>query len=153
LAFSFGVATGGGPAPEKVRAQIFELTNEFRKSEKMEPLKLNDKLGAAAQKHADNLARRDKFGDDGMDGHILDGENGKPRIQREGYRIAAWAENVAMIISDTGPKLPFVVMEKWKKSPGHRENLLFESVTETGIGAAKSKSGKWYFCQVFGKSR
>jgi uncharacterized protein YkwD len=153
IALSFSVALGGGPAPEQVRAQILDLTNKFRASEKKKPLKLNSKLAAAAQKHVENIARQDKFGDDDENGHILDGMGPKDRVDREGYQSSAGAENVAFFSESSGPKVAAMVLEGWKNSPQHRENLVSEKVTEIGIGAAKSKSGKWYFCQVFGKPR
>jgi len=41
----------------------------------------------------------------------------------------------------------------WKKSPGHRKNLLDPHVTEIGLGMAQGKSHKWYICQDFGHPR
>jgi uncharacterized protein YkwD len=147
-----GIAVRGNPVADKVRAEMFELTNKFRETQKRKPLKLNSKLAAAAQKHAENMARLDRFGDD-KEGHILEGVDGKLRIQREGYRFASWAENAGMLLGDAGAKTTLFVIENWKKSPGDRENLVYVGFTETGIGAARAKSGKWYFCQVFGRPR
>jgi uncharacterized protein YkwD len=42
------------------------------------------------------------------------------------------------------------MMDGWKNSPGHRRNLLLAQVTEIGVGAAKGRSGRWYFVQLFG---
>jgi len=42
-------------------------------------------------------------------------------------------------------------MDGWRKSSGHRANMLGKDYTEMGAGVAQSKSGKWYFVQVFGK--
>jgi uncharacterized protein YkwD len=41
------------------------------------------------------------------------------------------------------------MVEWWKNSDGHRANMLNPQFTEIGVGAARSKSGKYYYCQVF----
>jgi len=43
------------------------------------------------------------------------------------------------------------MMDDWKRSPGHRRNMLTPNITEIGVGAAQGKSGRWYFVQVFGR--
>jgi uncharacterized protein YkwD len=150
---SLGAVLGGNAEAEKVRTRIFELTNEFRKAEKKKPLKINVKLAAAAQKHAENMARQDKYGDDGDNGHILDGKGPKDRIDREGYKAAATAENVAFFSGGPAGQVGAMVMDGWKNSPKHRANLVADKLTEIGIGVAQSKTGQWYFVQDFGKPR
>jgi uncharacterized protein YkwD len=147
------VAFCGNSVPDKVRADILALTNKFRESQKKMPLKLNAKLAAAAQKHVDNMARQDKYGDDGENGHILDGVDPKTRVEREGYQSAAGAENVAFFDGVGGIKLAETVVDGWSKSPKHRDNMLSERFTEIGVGVARSKSGKVYFCEVFGRPK
>jgi len=43
------------------------------------------------------------------------------------------------------------MMEDWKRSSGHRRNMLTPDIVEIGVGAAQGKSGRWYFVQVFGR--
>jgi uncharacterized protein YkwD len=38
-------------------------------------------------------------------------------------------------------------------SPAHRANILSAKYTETGVGMARSKSGRIYSVQVFGRPR
>lgn len=125
---------------------ILSLTNTHRKT----PLTKNDLLMKMAQAHTDNLAKQDRYGDDG-NGHILDGKGFEDRLKVSGYLCKIAGENVAM---NGGYKDPFVqVVDAWMKSDAHRRNIINEEFTEIGIGASQSKSGKWYYCQVFGRPR
>jgi uncharacterized protein YkwD len=152
LVGSLAVSSGSaGRKKEDPREVVFRLTNEFRKSEKVALLTRNDKLDDAAQKHAENMARQDKYGDDGKNGHVLDGKNTPDRIAPVGYAWAGLSENVLRSSNTSNPGKSAV--EVWQKSPGTRKSMLNEDFTEIGIGAAKSKSGKWYFCQVFAKPK
>ena len=130
---------------------VVRLTNEFRKEEKVAELKTSKKLTEIAQAHADNMATQDKYGDDDKDGHVLDGKNMKDRIEAAGYKYRVIGENVA---TSQGMKEPVPsAIEGWKKSEGHRANMLNDKFTEMGAGVAKSKSDRWYFVQVFGAPR
>lgn len=132
---------------DKIQQSLFQLTNEFRKTEGKKPFKLSDKLVRAAQKHADNMARQDKFGDDNKNGHVLDGKSVRDRTKVEGYPSALVGENV--LFNRAGDDPSDKAIEGWKKSPPHRANML-GSYVEIGVGAAKSASGRWYVVQVFG---
>jgi uncharacterized protein YkwD len=135
---------------EAVRAAILRMTNEFRKSQKRPPLKVNKVLAETAQKHAANMARQDRYGDDGKNGHVLDGKGMKDRVGASGYKGAGWGENVGR--TSESPRKVRVMMNAWKKSAGHRKNLLSPSWDETGVGTARSRTGQWYFCHLFGRT-
>jgi hypothetical protein len=138
---------GARDKPETPREVVLRLANEFRKSQKVSPLTVNEVLADTAQKHAENMARQDKYGDDGKNGHILDGKGMRDRIKESGYKGRIFGENVGM---SPGRGAAKNIMAAWKKSSGHRKNLLNPNYTETGVGAARSKSGAWYFCHLFG---
>jgi len=143
-------APARGQKKEDPGAAIVRLANDFRKSQKLPPLKLNDKLARAAQKHAENMARQDKYGDDNRNGHILDGKNEKDRVAKEGYTLPV-NENVGGGAGLADPlRVAAGLMKTWEKSPGHRINLLDKTAIETGAGLARGKSGRWYACQLFG---
>lgn len=131
------------PAAEKPtpQAEIIRLTNEFRKAQKLPPLKEDPRLSRAAQKHAENMARQGKIA------HILDGKALRDRVKAEGYKFVLVGENVAQS-HDEGRPQEFLL--QWKESTGHRANMLRALYREIGVGLAKSKSGVWYACQVFG---
>src|SRR5581483_2169073 len=132
---------------EQQRKAILKATNEFRKSNKLPPLTLDEKLTEAAQGHANNLAKQDKYGDDNRNPHVLDGKNAEDRVKAAGYEGKATRENIARMNAAAGAWQR--AMAAWKKSTIHRTNLLATDVDEIGIGLAQSNTGSWYFCQVF----
>jgi uncharacterized protein YkwD len=150
LALATVPRTAGQDKPtEAVRQAILKLVNAYRQAEGRQPLQWNKKLDQAAQKHASALAQRDRLGDDNKDPHILDGKDVDFRVEKEGYAFAEVAENAH--ISPAAADLAAEAVKSWKASKGHNRNMLDARFTETGVGAARSKSGKWYLIQVFAK--
>jgi uncharacterized protein YkwD len=140
-------AGGAKDDVEKVRARTFELVNQFRQEQGRKALTMNAKLTAAAQKHAEALAKLDKAGDDGKNPHILDGKRAPQRITAEGYKWSAVNENVSLAIRQADPGAAAV--KGWKGSPGHRKNMLIAERTETGIGVGLGKAGKVWIVQLY----
>ncbi len=99
-------------------------------------LKWNQSLARAAQKHADDMARRNFF-----DHENPDGEDAARRIEHENYRWRTVGENIAK-----GPRSTAEVVEGWLNSPGHCSNIMNKNFTE--MGAALSNDGQ-YWVQVF----
>jgi uncharacterized protein YkwD len=132
-----------------VEQKVIEETNAFRKAQGQPPLKPSVKLLAIAQNHARNMARQDKFGDSDKNGHVLDGRNIDYRIKVGGYVFTQVAENVGYQLNRSDPAAAMI--DGWKKSSGHRKNMLLPEITEIGVGAAQGRSGRWYFVQVFGR--
>jgi len=124
-------------------------SNQLRRDHGIGILRPERRLMSIARRHAENMARRDRFGDTGNNGHIMDGLDPGDRVQVGGYPFARVAENVGWQIGKPDPVNAMV--EGWKRSPGHRKNLLMAEVVETGVGAARSRSGRWYFVQLFAK--
>ncbi|RYG41648.1 MAG: CAP domain-containing protein [Chitinophagaceae bacterium] len=112
-------------------------TNEFRKSKGLSQLKLHEGLNAIAQKHSADMARkRVGFGHAGADRR-------NAQARREIPSLRYFAENVAYGVP-TGK----AAVTGWKKSPGHRRNLLGR-YKYIGIGTAKDRQGRIYYTQVF----
>lgn len=129
--------------------RVIEATNGFRRDNGRAALKPNVRLIVIAQNHARNMARQDKYGDTDKNGHILDGKNAEHRIAAGGYEFGRVAENVGYQLNRPDPA--HAMMQGWEASTGHRHNMLLADVTEIGVGAARGKSGRWYFVQVFGR--
>lgn len=89
-----------------------------------QPLRLNRRLNAAAQKHAEDMARRDFF-----DHRSPDGRSFQERATSEGYPWRAIAENLGAGLSS-----PRSTADAWMTSPGHRDNMLNRDFTEAGVG-------------------
>jgi uncharacterized protein YkwD len=43
----------------------------------------------------------------------------------------------------------FLAIKGWMKSPTHKENILDEGWTDSGIGIAASQNGQVYVTQIF----
>jgi uncharacterized protein YkwD len=150
-----GVATLGGVAPQcepapapapapavapvsNVQDSVVRSVNHHRSLAGRAPVVVDARLTAAAQGHADDLARRQTLTHDGTGG-----TNGGQRITNAGYRWSTWGENVA-----SGQSTPADVMSAWVASPGHRANILHAGVGHIGVAATTGSDGVVYWTMV-----
>ncbi|MCL2042673.1 MAG: CAP domain-containing protein [Treponema sp.] len=108
---------------------VFELTNEERVKHGLPSLEWDNKLGAAARAHSEDMARNNYFNHTG-----LDGSNPGQRITRAGFSWRLCAENIAR-----GHPTPAVVVNAWMNSQGHRNNILNANLTHLGVGHAGNR--------------
>jgi uncharacterized protein YkwD len=131
--------------------QVFEATNRFRREEGRSELKENRQLAEAAGSLTRFMASTDKYG------HEADGKTPAERAREYKYDDCGIAENIAFVYSSEGYSTGEVaqgLVEGWKKSPGHRKNMLDPDMIEAGMAVARSeKLGKYYGVQVFGRPR
>ncbi len=126
--------------------RVVELTNQFRAENGLAPLTLNTQLTNAAETHSKNMASQDFFSHTG-----LDGSQPSDRAQSAGYSSQFVGENIG-----AGYTSPEKAVEGWKKSPGHRANMLKPEYTEIGVGYfylendTGSINRNHYWTQVFG---
>jgi uncharacterized protein YkwD len=138
----------GAPESAEVAALVLTLTNEFRAGENRGKVVVSERLEAAARDFAGYMASTGDFG------HEADGTTPDTRAKRHGYDHCIVLENLAFQYSSTGfatRELAQGMVEGWKKSPGHRRNLVDPDVTEIGIGVARGKPGYYYTAQMFGR--
>ncbi len=128
--------------PADLEKAIFAAVNAHRAREKRDSLTLNATLAKIAQGHARAMARADRFGDSGTNGHIVAGKGPLDRVKAGGYAFAALAENVGWNAVEAPAER---MMKDWSNSPPHRKNMLDRNVTQAGVGAARGASGRWYF--------
>jgi Cysteine-rich secretory protein family len=138
------------PDLPQTEVAIVEMTNAFRKANALQEVKPNAALAAAARAFADYLARTGKFA------HEADGRKPEQRAEAQGYRYCLVAENLAWNLNSRGyesRQLAREIMEGWKDSPGHRENLLLRGVTEIGVAVvrAQDKHPKFVSVQLVGR--
>jgi len=122
---------------------VWQLINQQREQAGLYPLKYNDTLALAAQRHAEDCAQRQQGGHTGSDGSTL-----QERLARVGYKGKwvseswAWARSpqqaVAMWLDETPPNDP------------HRRMLLSDTLQEVGVGVARAQWG-YYFIADFGR--
>jgi uncharacterized protein YkwD len=128
------------PAPAmraSMADDILKYVNEYRRRKRLPALAMNGVMSAEAQKHSENMAaHRTAFGHSGFRNRM---KRILPKINGNG----SLAENVAY--GSTSAKQ---VVERWLKSPVHRENIE-GPYNLTGIGIATDRSGDLYFTQIF----
>jgi uncharacterized protein YkwD len=121
---------------------IFQQINNHRLAAGPAALRVNPLLQEAAQNHADNMARQDRYGDTDTDGHILDGHDVVYRVGVVGYRWSSLGELVAVNAGLPNPAQ--ALMDQWWGSPPHHAILLTGGFTEVGVGVARGASGRTY---------
>lgn len=104
----------------------------------VDPIKWNDQLAQAAQRHANDMHKNDHFDHTGSDGSTI-----KDRIEGAGYKWRAIAENIAWGYTDVD-----AVVAGWLKSPGHCKNIMNGAYTEMGAAQAEE-----FWTQTFGRPR
>jgi uncharacterized protein YkwD len=143
-----GAQGGAGAAvpprsPSALERRVFERVNAYRVTKDLAALAWNDEVAAAARRHSAGMAAgRVPFGHAGF----------QARIEALDKR-APWtgvAENVYMM-SDRGDPAASAAAG-WIDSPGHRKNIE-GPFDQTGVGVARSASGRLYFTQVFIEAR
>ena len=124
---------------------VFLLTNRERTRASLTPLRRNADLTRVAQLQAEQMAAAGKLA------HDLPGTRYPTlasRMKLIGYQYRAVGENVA-----EGYTSGAALMAGWMTSTAHRANILSVRYTETGVGMARSKSGRTYTAQVFARPR
>ncbi|NEQ25833.1 MAG: CAP domain-containing protein [Microcoleus sp. SIO2G3] len=126
-------------------SKVLQLTNSFRRQNHLKPLRLNDRLTAAAQQHSQDMALQDFFAHEGRNGSTV-----QARGLAAGYR-GSIGENIA-----AGQPTPQAVVQAWIDSAPHRANLLDPRYRDIGIGFFNNLNDSgttnysYYWAQDFG---
>jgi uncharacterized protein YkwD len=119
---------------EDVASLITIATKKFRIEQSLSPFTVDTALAASAKKYSsilrtgNYLAHIDKSGCDLT-----------CRFDESNYQAQSWGENLAMMEFEEQPTAQYVAnffMTEWKKSAGHRKNLLSPTFTHQGIGVS-----------------
>ena len=117
--------------------EVVKYTNQFRKSKRLPALEMRDDLNEIARRHSDDMATGKRpFGHDGFNQR-------ESEVRKIVQPFSEMAENVAYGAT-TGKE----VVQMWKDSPGHRENML-GNYKYMGIGTAVNNQGTIYFTAIF----
>lgn len=136
-----GEGEGEGDGIAAMEMDAFDLINDERATEGVEPLVMDADLRAVARAHSEDMVERDFFAHNNPDG-----ESPFDRIHAAGLEYSAAAENIAWN-SFSDPVATAV--DGWMGSAGHRTNILNPVYTHTGMGVADNGEGGFYFTQVF----
>ncbi len=123
--------------------RAFELINRQRTTSGLEELVWSDDAARIARLHSENMANYNFFSHTGVDGSMVND-------RADSFGVKKWraiGENIAYNQGFENP-VEFAV-ERWMKSPKHRDNLLNSRWKESGIGIAVTANGTYYFTEVF----
>ncbi|MFC6084641.1 CAP domain-containing protein [Sphaerisporangium aureirubrum] len=132
-------APQGGGTLVTAENEVARLTNEARADQGCGPLRIDEKLRAAARGHSDDMAAKSYF-----DHTSADGRSPWDRIKAAGYKSSMFAENIAR-----GQASPEAVVKAWLNSPGHRANIMNCKLKAIGVGVHFGSGGPWW-TQDFG---
>lgn len=122
--------------------EVFDLVNQIRAENGLEPFVYNATLAQVARAHSQDMIDRGFF-----DHTNPDGDGPGDRVSAAGVRWSQVAENIA-----AGQRTPEEVVTSWMNSPGHRANIL-GSCKELGVGLALGGSYGCYWTQCFATER
>lgn len=140
-----------GPDLPAVEKLVLERTNEFRREQGLGALAADARLQRAASSFAEYMARTDRFG------HEADGAQPADRSARHGYEWCHVAENISYQYTSAAfgtAELAGRYVEGWKRSRGHRRNMLDPHDVHTAVAVARSgQTGRYYAVQLFGRPK
>lgn len=110
----------------ELQKQITDMTNAYRAQYSLNAYNWNSTLASAAQAHAEDMAANSYFSHTGQDG-----SSPGQRISAKGLNWNACSENI-----DAGYYSAEAALNGWINSSKHRKNLISETYTHIGVGAA-----------------
>jgi uncharacterized protein YkwD len=138
-----GGGGGGDYSPDSEERAFLNLINDYRERNGAGKLSLNNQLGAAAEHHSKDMARKNYFSH-----KLSNGDSAEENIRHFGYtNYDVVGENIA-----AGNDSAKQVFDQWRKSDDHDKNMRDEDYDEIGIGRAHGKKSKygWYWTTTFG---
>lgn len=130
------------PPEAPLEDEIHRAVNAFRRAEHLVPLERREALDAVARAHSADMARR------GYLAHRSpEGADWVDRLRAAGVDGFAMAGENVGLTSRRPPAQELV--EGWKASPVHRENLTARFYNATGIGVARAADGTIYATQLY----
>jgi uncharacterized protein YkwD len=150
------VAQNSTVADERqVERLIHEEINEERAANGVDSLETDSDLRRVARGHSVDMIEQNYVGHESPDGVT-------PADRLESAGCSAGGENVAQswidepvnvegqtIVVDDEAELADHLVERWMASPGHRENVLRESFSESGVGVMITDDNRVYATQKF----
>ncbi|MFV2178112.1 CAP domain-containing protein [Actinomadura sp. LOL_011] len=142
-----GGSSGGSPSESRrsrtdgatsVESTVIALTNAERADAGCSPLRADERLMAAAERHSADMAANGYFSHTSQNG-----DTPWDRMEAAGY-TSPGAENIAK-----GYSTAEAVVRGWMDSPGHRRNILNCDLRAIGAGMADGPDGKLW-TQTFG---
>jgi uncharacterized protein YkwD len=135
-------AFASDPELGSLEAELHRSVNAFRATLHLVELERRSDLDEVARAHSADMAARGFFSHD-----TPEGLNPVHRLQRAGVAGFALAgENVGQT-NRPGPNEE--ILEGWKRSPVHRQNLTAGPFNATGVGIARAADGTLFYTQLY----
>jgi len=130
------------PSLRRVEVEVLRLTNDYRRSRSLPPLREAETLAALARGHSSDLARR-------RPKHV-DHLGLRSRFERasESFSLISFAENVARMGRER-PRPASWVVDSWVASGAHRKHIEGD-YDLIGVGVFLREDGYYFFTQIFG---
>lgn len=126
-------------------AEIFALTNSIRAEHGLPAYLWDERLAAAARRHANDMANTGWISHTGSDGTRV-----RDRAREAGYPGFSWGLVVGEnIYGGYTHNRPTDAMTWWMNSPPHRSQILSTRFREMGAASA-TRDGTTYYVAVFG---
>lgn len=123
--------------------QVVEAINAARLGQGLAALRPDERLTAAARRHAADMSRNPTIVHVGSDG-----SDGGQRMRDAGYNWQQWGEVVGWGFDGNVGRM----VDWWLSSPGHRPHLLDGSMTDVGVAYVNAPESRWghYWVADFG---
>jgi uncharacterized protein YkwD len=135
-------AHASDPELAGLEAQMHEAVNSFRSALHLVALARRPELDAVARAHSADMAARGYFSHDTPEG--LNPVDRLAHAGVEGFSLAG--ENVGQT-NRAEPNRE--ILEGWKRSPVHRQNLTARPFNATGVGIARAADGTLFYTQLY----
>jgi len=135
-------AAAEDPGLALLESRLQLAVNDFRREQHLIPLERRPDLDAVARAHSDDMARRGFFSHTSPEGDTWVERLAKAGVT--GFTMAG--ENVGQT-NRSDPNRE--ILEGWKGSPAHRENLMSRPMNATGIGIARAADGRLFYTQLY----
>jgi uncharacterized protein YkwD len=124
--------------------QVLSMINSARESTGLSSLTLSSQLTAAALEHSRDMACADFVDHNGSDGSTW-----YDRVAAQGYANYNSARENIYVGDPSFGGSPDGAFTWWMNSQVHRDNILFASVTEIGIGYVFNSNSSWWLSPLF----
>jgi uncharacterized protein YkwD len=133
------------PVDEALKQELFVLADARHQEAGCVPFVWDNRLAAAAQAHAADIASHRRIDHVGTDGATL-----RERLSRVAYPFSRASESIAVY------KTPELAVAAWMNEPAngpHRMNLTNCQYTDTGVGLAYDNRGWRWWVMVYANRR
>lgn len=135
-------AAAADPGLALLESRLHGAVNDFRREQHLIALERRPELDAVARAHSEDMVRRGFFSHSSPEGATW-----VERLARAGVTGFTMAgENVGQT-SRADPNRE--ILEGWKQSPAHRENLMSRPMNATGVGIASAPDGRLFYTQLY----